>query len=974
MTKCRNRIRWVPTAALAWWVCSPCAAQSYSITNLGTLAGYSGSSASAAGRDGRIVGFAQTGAGTPRPFTSDGGPLSPIGDPAIDGMALGVSPTGDVAGYSQSMSGALQAFLLRNGVLHNMGTLGGDSVATGVNSGLHASGWSRLPSGHRRATRFILDSMGQPEPPLDLGTLGGNESLGHGINGFGVIVGEAQNAQGQFRAYLHDGAAGREVAALGGSQSAAYAISNRGHIAGRSHIAGDGAVHAFLYDPDIAAVRDLGTLGGPESEALAVNDAGYVVGRSLLADGTTVHAFLWQSHTGMVDLNSLLPQGSAWELLEARGIRDDGAIVGTGRIGGQLRAFIMHPPSCDLGIALAATPNPAPHRRSATFRATVTNHGPEGAGGVLAVVVLPPDWPWTATTASQGTVSRVGNEFRWNVGSLDNGAVATVDLTLTANTEGEILARAAVSGNKNDPVPQNNLTSTVLVVEPNPESVDLVLQIAPRPEPVGKDRELTYDFVIVNAGQDTATTTELAVSLTDTLTFVRASVSQGTITFASGNEMPPAEHRNYVIGSFGVLPPGGVITGQFVLMPTVLGSANYIATAWSTQADADYSNNSREGEHTVIPPRSADVSVLDQGDSPDPGQENQDIAYAFRVTNNGPDEATAVRLVVTLAAGAAVQSHTTPRGTVVVVDSVVTFDFGNVVSGEPLDVTLAVRYPQAGGKPYTAEVSTGADDLIPANNQVSGSTTIVAEPTADLSITGQGLPNPIRTGNSLTYTFTVRNNGTDPATNVLFTGVLSAGQTFTSASASSGTPVHASGTVTCNLGTLAVGSTAMVTIVVTAAAPGTVSIAASVDSDLADSNAANNAVTPSVTVNDDPKPDLTGNWVNLAQTTRVVRGTITAKLAGKLDVRNSGEVKSKACVLRLYLSADDSLEEGTDRLLKTIRVPALRPGQVRRLKVKVTLPRGVTANAQHVLAFVDALRRVDEASETNNLLDFSVDP
>jgi probable HAF family extracellular repeat protein len=82
-------------------------------------------------------------------------------------------------------------------------------------------------------------------------------------------------------------------------------------------------------------------LGGSASNAFALNDLGEVVGS---ADNTfgAQRAFLYSGGV-MVDLNSLLPPGSAWQLLEATGINDSGQIVGNGIFNGQTHGFLLTP-------------------------------------------------------------------------------------------------------------------------------------------------------------------------------------------------------------------------------------------------------------------------------------------------------------------------------------------------------------------------------------------------------------------------------------------------------------------------------------------------------------------------------------------------------------------------------------------------------------------------------------------------------
>ena len=87
---------------------------------------------------------------------------------------------------------------------------------------------------------------------------------------------------------------------------------------------------------------------------------------------------------------------------------------------------------------------------------------------------------------------------------------------------------------------------------------------------------------------------------------------------------------------------------------------------------------------------------------------------------------------------------------------------------------------------------------------------------ADLSISASDSPDPVLLNGSLTYSISVTNHGPGTATNVLFTNTLPAGVAFVSASSSQGTLTPSAGKVIGNLGTLAYGQFATVTINVTA--------------------------------------------------------------------------------------------------------------------------------------------------------------
>ena len=103
-------------------------------------------------------------------------------------------------------------------------------------------------------------------------------------------------------------------------------------------------------------MTDLGTLGGTYSLANGVNNGGQVVGEA--EDGDyIVHAFLWQNGA-MVDLNTLLPANSEWELTTALQINNAGQIAGFGFYQHQYVPYLMtivppvvnHPPVANAGV------------------------------------------------------------------------------------------------------------------------------------------------------------------------------------------------------------------------------------------------------------------------------------------------------------------------------------------------------------------------------------------------------------------------------------------------------------------------------------------------------------------------------------------------------------------------------------------------------------------------------------------------
>jgi uncharacterized repeat protein (TIGR01451 family) len=167
---------------------------------------------------------------------------------------------------------------------------------------------------------------------------------------------------------------------------------------------------------------------------------------------------------------------------------------------------------------------------------------------------------------------------------------------------------------------------------------------------------------------------------------------------------------------------------------------------------------------------------------------------------------------------------------------------------EVLPLTGPVPPPSAGATglnpPPTRTGSASAADVAAGTGFCD-----IPAPDADLSISKSDSPDPVFAGQELTYTLEVSNAGPADATGVTVTDNLPSGVTFGSASASQGSCVEADGTVTCDLGDVASGDTATVTIKVTPQSPGTITNTASVSAEEDDPNTENNSDTETTTVN-----------------------------------------------------------------------------------------------------------------------------
>jgi probable HAF family extracellular repeat protein len=234
---------------------------------------------------------------------------------------------------------ALEDRCLLSYSITDLGTLGGArSEAYGINNSGQVVGKAATAGDYHA---FLYDGTVTP-PMQDLGTLGGPVSQANGINASGQVVGWSNTAAFNVEhAFLYDATATpamQDLGTLGGNQSVGYGINASGQVVGGAVPAGSSGYHAFLYDATATpAMQDLGTLGGSDSFAFGINTSGQVVGYTSPAG-----AFLYDGNA-MLDLNGQIPPDSGWVLAEARGINDNGQIVGSGVINGQVHAFLLTP-------------------------------------------------------------------------------------------------------------------------------------------------------------------------------------------------------------------------------------------------------------------------------------------------------------------------------------------------------------------------------------------------------------------------------------------------------------------------------------------------------------------------------------------------------------------------------------------------------------------------------------------------------
>ncbi|GAA0757223.1 hypothetical protein LRH25_18295 [Ideonella azotifigens] len=246
-------------------------------------------------------------------------------DELRNSAANGLNETGDVVGYGEY--NAQTTGIWWHGSADNYTVLpplptGRISYAADVNAGGEVVGRAEYTPGRSHATLW------RNAAPLDLGTLGGEESEATAINDAGVVAGWAITADGYQHAARWINGVVTDMGTLPGGQfSEAYALNENGEMAGVSDL-GAINVHATLWSG--GSVIDLGTLGGSISQAKALNNLGTVVGWAYTASERYPHATIW-TNGQIADLNQLVEPAVlalGWRLRQAMAVNDAGLIAG----------------------------------------------------------------------------------------------------------------------------------------------------------------------------------------------------------------------------------------------------------------------------------------------------------------------------------------------------------------------------------------------------------------------------------------------------------------------------------------------------------------------------------------------------------------------------------------------------------------------------------------------------------------------
>jgi len=240
--------------------------------------------------------------------------------------------------------------------------------------------------------------------------------------------------------------------------------------------------HAFNFEFDATGNFDGGVLeysinnGATWIDAGVLFSAGKNYGGAISSStGNTLagrQAFVGESHgyiPSRYNLNSLAGQSVKFRFRQANdsSVGASAAGVTLGWRVDDVRVYTCLD-SADVGIAIVDSPDPATAASNLTYTITASNAGPNNGLQVTVTDVLPASVTYVSATPSQGSCGGTST-VTCNLGTIGNGAQATVTLVVQPTAGGTVTNTATVTTASTDSVPGNNsATASTTVTNPVP--------------------------------------------------------------------------------------------------------------------------------------------------------------------------------------------------------------------------------------------------------------------------------------------------------------------------------------------------------------------------------------------------------------------------------------------------------------------------------------------------------------------------
>lgn len=442
----------------------------------------------------------------------------------------------------------------------------------------------------------------------------------------------------------------------------------------------------------------------------------------------------------------------------------------------------------DVGLAKSVD-NPTPNETAqVTYTIQVTNAGPSDVSGLQVAEPLTNGLAYVSDAPSQGAYDSVSGI--WSVGALPAGATAvlTVVAEVEPGTFGTTLTNVSriAAADRPDPVAGNDADAAEISV-----SGLVVAKTSDVADYATPGDVIAYAIVVSNLSPVVHTGIRIEDVLPDGTLYVADSTwVAGPGTNAAAGAAAPVLATNLT------LEPGEVLTATFEALVVNPGSVTQLLNVASVTCDQQPAPVVASVANRVL---HADLGIAKTVDAAHPN-EGDVVTYRLVVTNQGPTNATGIRVLEPLVAGLTYASYEAERGT---------YDSGSGIwsvgeldggASVQLEISATVDAGTAGRTLTNRSWISGADmaDLAMADNEAFAEITVAS---VDVGLGKSAVPTVPAVNSRVVYTLTATNFGPDEATGVKVADLLPAGVVYLSHVAGQGT--YDSGTGIWSVGTLA---------------------------------------------------------------------------------------------------------------------------------------------------------------------------
>ncbi len=321
------------------------------------------------------------------------------------------------------------------------------------------------------------------------------------------------------------------------------------------------------------------------------------------------------------------------------------------------------------------------------------------------------------------------------------------------------------------------------------EGVDLEMEIVASDSEPDIGDVVTFTINLSNFGDIDATGVAIENFVPPGFTNVTAIDNSGTFSFLTdkvtwtGISVPLGTNTVSLNFNATVQTPTGT-SGEYTHIAEVIFADQLDVDSTPNNDDGDQSED--DEDNITVAPLQADLSLVKSvvGGDLSPYVDEQ-ISFEVSITNDGPHDATNVRVVDQLLSGFNFVSYSATTGTYNPTNGF--WEVGTLVNGNTETLTIDVVVNASGNYTNTSQViaSDAFDiDSTPSNGVSSeddqSDVTVVPEERIDLSLTKTIDKSPPLVSDNVRFTLTVTNDGPSDATSVEVTDLLPSGYTYVS--------------------------------------------------------------------------------------------------------------------------------------------------------------------------------------------------